>query len=156
MRQIAALAVLAIGCDSAATPASDASAVDGSDGATYAAFAFIGGLDHVRITKNVGATCFSVQLLSPGSNSGGLALPTGWAFESAEAMQPGLACDPRYLGPITNSFSATSQSGTITWQGSGVPQAVQSVQVTLVFASNPPWCPPSELVSASNVAVQAQ
>jgi len=154
MRLIAALALSAIGCDSAATPASDAPAVDGSDGATYAAFAL--GPDHVRIAKNAGGTCFSVQLLSPGSNSGGLTLPTGWAFESAEAMQPGLACDPRYLGPITNSFSATSQSGTITWQGSGVPQAVQSVQVTLVFASNPPWCPPSELVSASSVAVQAR
>jgi hypothetical protein len=137
-----------------ASPSSDAPMVDGSGTPGYAAFAMIGGLDHLRITKTVGGTCFAIQLVSPGTGSGGLTLPSGWAFESAQAMQPGLACDPRYLGPVMNIFMASSQSGAIAWQGSGVPQAVQNVQVTLVFAGNPPWCPPSEVASASDIPVQ--
>jgi hypothetical protein len=153
MKLAVALAVCAMGCGGMASP-SDAPASTDAMGDGYAAFAMIGGDNRIRITKNAGMTCFAIQLVSPGTGSGGLTLPNGWAFESAQAMQPGLACDPRYLGPVTASFQATSQSGTITWQGGGVPQAVQSVQVTLVFAGNPPWCPPSEVVSASNVPVQ--
>jgi hypothetical protein len=158
MRLTAALAICAMGCGGNASP-TDAPTSDGaSDGPSdpaYSAFAIIGGLDRLRITKTVGGTCFAIQLVSPPTaGNGGLTLPTNWGFESASAMQPGLACDPRYLGPISNVFEATAQSGTITWQGNNLPQSVQSVQVTLTFGGNPPWCPPSEVASAMNVPVQ--
>src|SRR5689334_13383185 len=152
MRQAAALVLCAIGCGGTSSP-SDAPA-DGDPSPGYAAFGMPGAQNHLRITRAVDTTCFSIQLVSPGTGNGGLTLPSGWAFESAQAMQPAPACDPRYLGPISHLFEASSQTGAIAWQGSGVPQAVQSVQVTLTFANNPAWCPPSEVATASNVPVQ--
>lgn len=133
--------------------AGDATTVDAGPG-TYAAYAMIGGLDRVRIAKTVGSTCFYIQLVSPSSQTGGLALPNKWGFELARAVQPAAACNPAYLGPISNSFDASSQSGTIVFTGNGIPQTIQSVSATLVFANNPVWCPASEGFSATNVTVQ--
>ena len=114
----------------------------------------IGGLDRVRIAKTVGTTCFYIQLVSPSSQTGGLTLPSKWGFEFARAVQPAAACNPAYLGPISNSFDASSQSGTIAFTGSSIPQTIQSVSATLVFANNPVWCPASESFSATNITVQ--
>lgn len=120
----------------------------------YAAYGIIGGLDRLRIAKTVGNTCFYIQLVSPSQNTGGLTLPQSWGFESARALQPAAACNPKYAGPITNMFDATSQSGTIAFSGMGIPTTVTSVMATLVFANNPMWCPASEPFSATNIMVQ--
>ena len=121
---------------------------------TYAAYGLIGGLDRVRVAKIVGGTCFYIQLVTPGSVKGGLTLPNNRGFEFARAVQPAAACNPAYLGPVTNTFDATSQSGTIAFSGNGIPQTIQSVTATITFASNPIWCPPSEAFSATNIPVQ--
>lgn len=131
----------------------DATTVDAGPG-TYAAYGIIGGLDRVRIAKTVGSTCFYIQLVSPGSQTGGLTLPSKWGFEFARAVQPAAACNPAYLGPISNSFDASSQSGTISFTANPIPQTIQSVSATLVFANAPVWCPASESFSATNVTVQ--
>ena len=120
----------------------------------YTAFGIIGGLDRLRIVKTVGNTCFEVQLVTPSNNKGNLTLPNNWGFEMAQAIQPAAGCDPKYLGPITNSFMASSQSGTVNFPGPQIPQTVTSLMVTLTFANNPNWCPASELLSATNVPVQ--
>ena len=121
---------------------------------TYKAYAIIGGLDRLRIAKTVGGTCFYIQLVSPSNNTGGLTLPNNWGFEFARALQPAAACDPKYLGPITNTFDASSQSGTISFSGNPYPTTITSVMVTLNFANHPMWCPASEVFSATNVMVQ--
>lgn len=144
--------------DVATDSASDAGAggdasLDAGPG-TYAAYGLIGGLDRVRVAKIVGGTCFYVQLVSPSSINGGLTLPNNWGFESARAVQPAAACNPAYLGPISNTFDATGQSGTIAFSGNGIPATIQSVTATLTFANNPLWCPPSEAFSATNITVQ--
>jgi len=82
----------------------------------------------------------------------GVTLPSGWGLTMANAMQPPAACNPAYAGPITNSFAATAQSGTIAFQGN-TPTTVDSVAVTLTFTSPPAWCPPSELLSATAIPV---
>jgi hypothetical protein len=139
--------------DGASDDSGDAGTVDAGPG-TYAAYGLPGGLDRLRIAKTVGGTCFMLGLVWPGNNPGGLTLPAQWGFDYARAMQPAAACNPAYLGPISNMLSATSQSGTVTWAGSGIPQTVQSVNVTLVFASPPVWCPASEILLATNLTVQ--
>jgi hypothetical protein len=142
-----------------ATDSPDDSTMMGSDSSTdagpgaYAAYAIIGGLDRLRIAKTVGGTCFYIQLVSPNTMGGGLTLPQNWGFESARAVQPAAACNPSYLGPITNTFDATSQSGTIQFPSIS-PKTVTSVMATIVFANNPMWCPPSETFSATNIPVQ--
>jgi hypothetical protein len=124
-----------------------------ADSGNYAAYAIIGGLDRLRIAKTVGNTCFYIQLVSPNTMTGGLTLPSNWGFESARALQPAAACNPAYLGPITNMFTATGQSGTIQFP-SVSPKTVTSVMATIVFANNPMWCPASETFSATNIPVQ--
>jgi hypothetical protein len=159
--QYRAALVLIVGCGNSpsnhvdAPPSGDdASAVDApKDTGTYAAYATIGGLDHLRIAKTVNGTCFAIDLASPGSNTMGLTLPSTWGFMAARAMQPEATCNPAYAGPITHTFDATSQSGTIAWQGSGTPTTIQTVAVALNFASPPSWCPASQTLSASGIAV---
>lgn len=144
---------VAVDAPSDASTGGDATTIDAGPG-NYAAYAMIGGLDRVRIAKTVGSTCFYIQLVSPGSQTGGLTIPNKWGFEFARAVQPAAACNPAYLGPISNSFDASSQSGTIAFTGNTIPQTIQSVSATLVFANNPVWCPASESFSATNVPVQ--
>jgi hypothetical protein len=152
-----ALAVLAACGDNGATAMPDGAvadaAPDAATPATYSAHAIIGGLDRVVIVKAVGGTCFALRLVSPDNDAGGLTLPAMWGLERATAMQPAAACVPGYTGPIANSFEATAQSGTITFQGAP-PASIASVAVTIMFAGAPAWCPPSEMLSATNIAVQ--
>lgn len=141
-----------VASDSPGTDAGDAGA-DAGPG-TYAAYGLPGGLDLLRIAKTAGNTCFALGLVWPGNNPGGLTLPSGWGLDYARAVQPAAACNPAYLGPISGMFAATGQSGTVSWSGMGIPQTVQSVNVTLSFAGAPVWCPASELLSATNLPVQ--
>jgi len=120
----------------------------------YTAYGVAGGYDHVAVIKAVGSTCFVIGLRSPDNTGAGLTLPASWGFEYARAMQPAQACSPYYMGPITNTFDATSQSGTIAWNGTGIPMSISSMSVTLGFAMNPMWCPPSETLAAMNIQVQ--
>ena len=136
-----------------AADASQDASFDAGPG-TYTAYGLIGGLDRVRIVKSVGNLCFFIQLVSPNNNGQGLTLPAGWGFEYARALEPAVACNPSYLGPISNSFDATSQSGTIAFAGMGIPQTIQSIAATIVFANNPMWCPASVAFGAMNINVQ--
>jgi len=140
--------------DSAVDVASEADAPFDAGPGTYSAYGLAGGYDHVFIIKTVGNTCFVIALRSPDNNGGGLMLPAMWGFQFAEARQPAGACSPNFMGMITNQYAATSQSGTITWNGSGIPTTVSSVMATLTFNNNPIWCPPSESFSAMNIMVQ--
>ncbi|HEV8331466.1 MAG TPA: hypothetical protein VGQ22_08610, partial [Steroidobacteraceae bacterium] len=113
----------------------------------------IGGLNRIRIARIDTDTCFAIQLVNPGTNSSALTLPADWAFEFARAVQPIGACNPAYLGPISNMFEASDATGTITWTASGTPMLIENVQVTLTFANPPMWCPPSTTLSATNLEV---
>jgi hypothetical protein len=146
----AMLAVLWIGCSSTPSTGGDASSGGGGE---YAAYATIGGLDHLRITKTVGSTCFAIDVANPDANGAGLTLPPNWGFAGAAAMQPAAACDPTYPGLIRNQFAASSQSGVLTWQGANIPTTVDRVQATMKFAHPPDWCPASEPLDASSVPV---
>jgi len=158
-RALAALAV--IGCGGHASSHGDAGgggdgspAMDASDGSTYAAYAVIGGLNRLRVAKTIasGSTCFAIDLVEGGTMNSGLTLPSGWGFEMALALQPGAACNPAYTGPIGQSHQASSQSGSISWAGTGIPATV-TVDAMLVFTNPPSWCPPSAGLLATNVAV---
>jgi hypothetical protein len=131
-----------------------AAKTDASDGSTYAAYAITGNLERLRVAKTLasGSTCFAFDLVQNGTVNGGLVLPSGWGFEVATAMQPGIACNPAYLGPIANSYQASTQSGSISWQGSAVPTSVD-VDATMHFSNPPTWCPTSAGLLASNVPV---
>ena len=155
------LAVLLVACGDASPSSLDA-AVDapGSDApkdaqvnASYAAYATIGGMDRIRITKSTGPTCFVIGLVSPAAGGNDIVLPAGWVEEFAEARQPAAACNPSYVGPVANTHVASARSGMIAWSGMP-PSTIDSVQVTLTFANNPAWCPPSESLTATSLAVQ--
>ena len=155
------VALVAIGCGGKSSSHGDApggggdgpQVSDASDGSTYAAYAIVGGLDRVRVAKTIagGATCFAIDLVQNGTQNSGLTLPSGWGFEMALAMQPGAACNPAYTGAPGQSRQTTSQSGTISWTGS-FPTTLD-VNATLAFTNPPSWCPPSEGMLATNVAV---
>lgn len=146
---VALASAIAAGCGGTSPGHGDATSGDGS----YAAYAIVGGLDRLRVAKLRGDTCFEVQLVRPGTDGGGLALPAGWGFEQARALQPALACNPSYAGPIQNSFDASARAGSIRWQGNAV-TTVDAIDVTLTFANAPAWCPASEALAATAVHVQ--
>jgi hypothetical protein len=159
MKRFVAFVIFAIGCGNSSTHQPDASTVDraatdASGVGTYMAYALIGGLDRVRITKVAGSTCFEIQLVSPGSNGRGLTLPTNWGLDFARAMQPIGACDPRYTGPVQNMLDTSSQTGTIAWTGTSPPQIVDSVQATLNFTGNAWFVPPNQMFATTNLQVQ--
>ena len=157
-RLLPALCVLA-SCEGATTtPPGDGSAA--GDGQTidtiassYAAWEIVGGLNRIRIGRLETATCYEIQLNYPSTNASSLSLPASWAFEHARAKQPSGACDPRYLGPVAMMFEASDATGAISWQATGVPTIIESVQVTLSFTNAPTWVSPSTAFSATNLEV---
>ncbi len=157
----ALVALVALGCGGHPAMQGDAAGggdatgtADANDGSTYAAYGIVGGLNRLRVAKTLasGATCFAIDLVQGGTQNSGLTLPSDWGFEMALALQPGAACNPAYAGPIGQSHQASSQSGTISWTGTGIPTSVD-VHAMLVFANAPSWCPPSESLIATSVAV---
>src|SRR5439155_19485022 len=64
---------------------------DAGDPGMYAAYASIGGLDHLRVAKTIAGTCFAIDLASPGSNGMRVTLPANWGLTMATAMQPSAA-----------------------------------------------------------------
>jgi hypothetical protein len=145
------IAVGLVGCNRKSSAQIDAPGGDGPSSASYAAYAIVGGLDRLEIAKTGDAMCFAIFLVHPGSATG-VALPSGWGVERAAALQPAAACNPAYLGPVSNMFASTGALGTISWQGTA-PQMIDSVQVTLSFDNHPAWCPQSEVLATTNLAV---
>lgn len=138
---------------------SDAGPGDGTIDAapgTYQAWAIISALNRVRIANLTTDVCFEVQLYNPVTNTSAITLPPEWALDHARAVQPMIACNPAYLGPIQNTFDATDAAGAIEWTAPSnmTPTKFDSVQVTLTFANPPSWCPPSTTLSVSNLVVQ--
>jgi hypothetical protein len=121
--------------------------------AQFTAIALPGGLDRMVIIKSFGDTCIGITVVNPGQG-GVLGLPPNWGLESASARQPAAACDPRFAGPVTDSFEATFVAGAATWQGSPFPAVIQNIDARLEFDGAPSWCPPSDDLRAADLPVE--
>jgi hypothetical protein len=163
IRTLTFVSLAALGaCGESSTPARDGgtggdatgdATVDAA-GDPYIARGMPGGLDRVRIWKTNDTTCVALQLVTPSSGGVGLSLPTDWGVDLAFAAQPIAACDPLYLGTVTNMFDATGQLGTVAFTGGPIPTVITNLDVTLSFVpGNPSWCPPSAQLLAVDLPV---
>lgn len=95
--------------------------------------------------------CFAIRLIAA-PNLSALALPTGWNVEASGVFRAAAACNPQYMG--TADFQPTlSASGSISWQGAGIPLVIDKLDVTLNFAPSM-WAPSSETLQGTNLAVK--
>jgi len=122
---------------------------------SYVVWALLGGLNRLRFGLIESTTCYQIELVNPGTNTGSLSVPADWAFEYARVQQPSGSCDPRYAGPVQMSYEASDVTGTISFQAisPNLPTIIDSVQATVAFTSPPFWVPPSKAFSATNIEV---
>lgn len=131
----------------------------GSANASYSAYYWPGGLDHILLWKadTTNNRCFEVHIAWPYTNSPGfnVTLPAMWGVVNAMVTDNAQDCAPN-ANPMGQTFSATSAMGTADWMvqpGMYAPCFVD-FQLSLAFAGAPGWVPPTELLDATMVTVQ--
>jgi hypothetical protein len=131
----------------------------GASGGQYAAQLWLGGLDHLIVTKVDPVRDICVRLFAdwPMDDAPGFTftMPSEWGVSRASVSNLASDCDSWDTQPAGDVVDATGGSGTISWV---VPQGMYypcelNIDATLSFAGTEPWLPATEPLTTTSLPI---